>query len=148
MISATQQHGSASQPEASAQTQHPHYAKAANDFDVDKYITASDADVPDAWHIQPVSPTDQQHEWSGNVIVTQQWTDDLDSMPEEDCQHSSPLHGYVLHKVAVTAALLMLLCCSHMCFDCREEHGPHVWVGDLELATPTAAFGKPSNHLL
>ena len=42
----------------------------------------------------------------------------------------------------------MLLCCSHMCFDCREEHGPHVWVGDLELATPTAAFGKSCNHPL
>ena len=40
----------------------------------------------------------------------------------------------------------MLVCCSHMCFDSREEHGPHVWVGDLELATPTAAFGKSANH--
>lgn len=42
----------------------------------------------------------------------------------------------------------MPLCCSHTCFDCREEHGPRVWVGDLELAMPTAAFGKTSHHLL
>ena len=51
--------------------------------------------------------------------------------------------GKFSHKIAVTPALAMLLCCSHMCFDGREEHGPHVWVGNLELATPTAAFGKP-----
>lgn len=25
---------------------------------------------------------------------------------------------------------------------CREEHGPHVWVGDLELTPPSAAFGE------
>ncbi|DBB01157.1 TPA: hypothetical protein ACH3X1_001046 [Trebouxia sp. C0004] len=112
VISAVQQHHSASQPEALPQAQHPHYVEAVNDSNVDKYITASNADVPDAWHIQPVSHTDQQHEWSA---VDQPWTDNLQSMPEEDFQHSLPLHG--------------------------EEHGPHVWVGDLELVTPTAAFG-------
>ena len=96
MILAAQQHACASQPEASSQTQHPHYAKAANDFEVDKYITASDADVPDAWHIQPVAHIDQQHEWSGAVTVTQQWTDELESIPKEDFQHSSLLHRYVL----------------------------------------------------
>ena len=93
VTSSIQQRDSASQPEASSQTQHPQFAEAANDFDVDKYITASNADVPDAWHIRPVSHTDQQHEGSA---VSQQWTDNLESMPEEDLQHSSPLHGYVL----------------------------------------------------
>ena len=93
VISGLQQHDSASQLEASLQAQHPQSVEAVNDFDVDNYMTASDADVPDAWHIQPVSHTDQQHEWSA---VSQQWTDNLESMPEEDFQHSSPLHGYVL----------------------------------------------------
>ncbi len=107
-----QQRDSASEPEASLQAQQTQYPKAANDFDVEKYITASDADAPDAWHIQPVSHIDQQYEWSGNVIVTQQWTDDLESMPEEDFQHSSPLHGYVLtqdcsHTSPSRASLLL-----------------------------------------
>ncbi|KAL0029317.1 hypothetical protein WJX79_010004 [Trebouxia sp. C0005] len=112
VILAAQQHASASQPEPSPQTQHPQYVEAANDFDVDKYITASNADVPDAWHIQPVLHADQQHEWSA---VSQQWTDNSESPPEEDFQHSLPIN--------------------------RHEHGPRVWVGDLELAMPTAAFG-------
>lgn len=29
---------------------------------------------------------------------------------------------------------------------CREEHGPHVWVGDLELTPPSAAFGEYIVH--
>lgn len=29
---------------------------------------------------------------------------------------------------------------------CREEHGPHVWVGDLELTPPSAAFGEYSRQ--
>lgn len=93
MILAAQQHASASQPEPSPQTQHPQYVEAANDFDVDKYITASNADVPDAWHIQPVLHADQQHEWSA---VSQQWTDNSESPPEEDFQHSLPINRHVL----------------------------------------------------
>ncbi len=140
MILATQQHDSASQLEASLQAQHPQYVEAANNFNVDKYITASDADAPDAWQVQPVSQYDQQHEWSA---VDQQRTDNLESMPEEDFQHSLPLHGYVLTQdCGHTSPRHAFLLLSYV-LDCREEHGPNVWVGDLELATPTAAFGKP-----
>ena len=32
--------------------------------------------------------------------------------------------------------------------DYREEHGPHVWVGDLELTAPSAAFGEYSSSNL
>ncbi len=56
--------------------------------------------------------------------------------------------AWVCSDTTLRSDLVMLLCCSHMCLDCREEHGPHVWIGNLELATPTAAFGKSSNHLL
>ena len=111
MISATQQHDSASQPEASPQAQHPHYLEALNDSNLDKYTTASDADGPDAWQVQPVSHTDQQHEWSA---VDQEWTDNLESMPEEDFQHSLPLHGYVLtqHCGQTSSCFFAALICA------------------------------------